>query len=101
MKLSPDGRWLYAALNGASEVAVLDTLDMTVVSRVAADSFPVGLDISPDGDFLWVTSQGVDGAGGNSVEVYAITVSSTPPAAQAPSHGEKFTGLQRVKPPVP
>jgi DNA-binding beta-propeller fold protein YncE len=96
MKLSRDGRWLYVALNGASQVAVVDTLTMTVASRIAADSFPVGLDISPDGSSLWVTSQGIDGAGGNSVEVFAVTVSSNiPPAA------EKLTGLQRVKPPVP
>lgn len=96
MKLSPDGKWLYVALNGASEVAVVDTAGMTVASRIAADSFPVGLDISPDGNSLWVTSQGIDGAGGNSVEVFAVTVSSgAPPAA------EKLAGLQRVKPPVP
>lgn len=98
MKLSPDGKWLYVALNGASEVAVVDTAGMTVVSRVAADSFPVGLDVSPDGGSLWVTSQGIDGAGGNSVEVYSVTFSSPAPAGAAAAD---LAGLQRVPPPIP
>ena len=98
MKLSPDGRWLYVALNGASEVAVVETSGMTVASRIATDSFPVGLDVSPDGGSLWVTSQGIDGAGGNSVEVYFITFSSSVPAGAAPAD---LARLQRVKPPVP
>ncbi len=97
MKLSPDGKWLYVALNGASEVAVVDTAGMTVASRMAADSFPVGLDISPDGGSLWVTSQGIDGAGGNSVEVYSVAVPSAGPPQASPAAG----GLQRVTPPVP
>ena len=101
MKLSPDGKWLYVALNGASEVAVVDTSGMTVASRIAADSFPVGLDISPDGAFLWVTSQGVDGAGGNSVEVFSVASSSAGPLTPAVQAAAGPTGLQGIKPSHP
>ncbi|MDO8805763.1 MAG: hypothetical protein Q7R35_15190 [Elusimicrobiota bacterium] len=78
MRLSPNGKWLFVALNADSQVAVVDAEKMEVVARVGADSFPVGMDVSPDGRFLWVTSQGIDGAGGNSVGIYEIT--TVPPA---------------------
>ena len=73
MRLSPDGRWAFAALHSDSQVVAVDLEKMAVTARIGADSFPVGLDISPDGRYLWVTSQGVDGAGGNSVEVFEVT----------------------------
>lgn len=73
MRLSPDGKFLFVALNADSQVAAVDAEEMRVVARVGADSFPVGMDITPDGRFLWVTSQGIDSAGGNSVEVFEIT----------------------------
>ena len=82
LRLSPDGKWLFTALNADSQIAVIDAENMELAARMAADSFPVGLDLSPDGSRLWVTSQGIDGAGGNSVEIYAVTYSSAgPPAA--------------------
>ena len=57
---------------------------MEVVARVGADSFPVGMDVSPDGRFLWVTSQGIDGAGGNSVEIFEIITVSAAPRHKVP-----------------
>lgn len=84
MRLSPDGKWLFVALNSASQVAALDAEKMTVVARVGADSFPVGMDISPDGRFLWVTSQGIDSAGGNSVEIFELTYSQPAPKYTVP-----------------
>ena len=84
MRLSPGGKWLFVALNSDSRVAAVDAKKMEVVARVGADSFPVGMDISPDGRFLWVTSQGIDGAGGNSVGVYEIRAASAAPRYQMP-----------------
>lgn len=72
-KVSPNGKYLFAAINNTSEVAVIQTEDLTVLSRVPVDSYPVGLSISPDGTQIWVTSQGKDGKGGNSVAVFQIT----------------------------
>lgn len=71
--LTPDGKWLFAAVKYASRVAVIDTLDMSLVTSVPTDSYPVGLDVSPDGGQLWVTAQGVRGRGGNSVSVYKLS----------------------------
>lgn len=84
MRLSPDGKWLYVALNSDSQVAVVDAEKMEVVARVGADSFPVGMALSPDGRFLWLTSQGIDGAGGNSVGIFEITTVTAAPRHKAP-----------------
>jgi DNA-binding beta-propeller fold protein YncE len=71
-KLSPDDKYLFAAVNQTSEVVAIRTEDMKMVSRIPVDSYPVGLDISPDGSQLWVTSQGHDGKGGNSVGIFQV-----------------------------
>ncbi len=70
--LSPDGFLLFATVNRRSKVAVIDTSTMKVLLNIPADSFPVGLDIAPDGSQLWVASQGRNGEGGNSVAVYSV-----------------------------
>ncbi|MDH4274720.1 MAG: beta-propeller fold lactonase family protein [Gammaproteobacteria bacterium] len=70
--LTPDGKYLFAALNLSSKVAVMRADTMQHLLDIPADSYPVGLDISPDGLELWVTAQGRKGYGGNSVMVYAI-----------------------------
>ena len=44
---------------------------MTQVGTLDADSFPVGLDISQDGHYLFSTSQARD-AGGNAVDIFRI-----------------------------
>ncbi len=76
IKTSPDGRFVFAAANQASEVVAIDTEQMKVVSRIAVDSFPVGLSLSPDGHSLWVTSQGRAHKGGNSVGVFQVQYKS-------------------------
>lgn len=73
LELSPDGRWLYVAINDSAEVVVLDAGTMSVVSRVRTDSYTVGLAVSPDGRRLVTTSQGKGGLGGNSVCVFDIS----------------------------
>lgn len=71
--VSPDGRYLFVAVNNHNKIAVVRTEDMVVVATVGADSYPVGMDISPDGTLLAVTSQGRSGGGGNSVMVYRVS----------------------------
>ena len=73
IELSPDGRYVFAAVNGRAQIVVVDTKSMEVVSRVRTDSYTVGLAVSPDGKQVWTTSQGRKGKGGNSVCVYAVT----------------------------
>jgi hypothetical protein len=45
---------------------------MQLLGSLDADSYPVGLDISPDGRHLFSTSQGRNGMGGNAVDIYRI-----------------------------
>ena len=71
-KLSPDEKYIFVAVNNSSEVAVVSTADLSVLARIPVDSYPVGLSVSPDGSRLWVTSQGKDHLGGNSVAIYQI-----------------------------
>ena len=69
-----DGKYLFAAVNNGSKVAVGRTSDMVVLTSIKADSYPVGMDISPDDKELIVTSQGKTGGGGNSVMIFSITI---------------------------
>jgi len=70
--LSPDGRFVFAAVNNACKVVCIDTQTMQKVCEIPADAYPVGMDISRDGKYLIVTSQGKENGGGNSVMVYCI-----------------------------
>jgi DNA-binding beta-propeller fold protein YncE len=72
IKLSPNGKYLFAAVNQGSELQSYQSQDMKLISRIPVDSFPVGLDISPDGSQVWVTSQGRNLKGGNSIGVFQI-----------------------------
>jgi DNA-binding beta-propeller fold protein YncE len=46
---------------------------MKVVATISADSYPVGMALSPDQKHLIVTSQGKKSGGGNSVMIFNIT----------------------------
>ncbi len=72
--LGPAGRAVYAAVNHESRVVALDARDLHKLLEVPADSFPVGVAVSPDGSRLWVTSQGIRLRGGNSITVYDIDI---------------------------
>ena len=70
--LSPDGRYVFAACNYASCIAVVDARQMKLLGTLPADSYPVGLDISADGRYLFSTSQGRRGLGGNAVDIFEV-----------------------------
>jgi DNA-binding beta-propeller fold protein YncE len=80
VSLSPDEKSLYAVLHGAGELARVDLDSFKVAARIPVSPRPVGLDVSPDGAYLGLTSQGgVDKSvkppaqfGGNSFEIYRI-----------------------------
>lgn len=75
VSLSPDGRIAYVACNTVSKLYAVDTRTMSVLTTIDVDSYPVGLDVSPDGRTVIVTSQGRPGAtgSGNSVSLYRVT----------------------------
>ena len=72
LALSPDGQLAFVACNTDSKVYVMDALAMTVVDTIRADSYPVGLAVSPDGRYVAVTSQGRNRKGGNAVNLYKV-----------------------------
>ncbi len=72
IEASPSGRFLFAACNTGSRLCAVDTRQMKMVASIACDSYPVGLDISDDGQYVIVTSQGRKHAGGNAVNIYQV-----------------------------
>lgn len=72
ISISPDGRYIFAACNSSSCLAVVDTETFKMIGSVPVDSYPVGLDISDDGRTVFVTSQGRNDRGGNAVNIFQI-----------------------------
>lgn len=72
LEISPDGRFLFVAVNHSSELVTLDATTLQVLLRISVDPFAVGLAIAPDLSAAVLTSQGRSGVGGNSVNVILI-----------------------------
>lgn len=72
LELSPKGDYIFVACNSGSALCVVDSMMMSR-GHMPADSYPVGLDISPDGKWLITTSQGRKGNGGNCVDIFQLT----------------------------
>lgn len=75
IEATPDGNYIFVACNFASKLMIVDARSMKPVGSIDVDSFPVGLDVSEDGRFVYVTSQGRKGRmpSGNCVDVYEIS----------------------------
>lgn len=74
IELSPSGKYIFAACNNASALYVVDAKEMKVLTSIPADSYPVGLDISKDGKYVFTTAQGHSGkGGGNAVDIFKVT----------------------------
>lgn len=73
LELSPDGRYIFVACNFDSKLCVVDAQSMKLIAKIDVDSYPVGLDVSADGTYVFVTSQGRVDRGGNAVNVYKVT----------------------------
>lgn len=78
LEMSPDGRYIFVACNSSSAIYVVDSHAMEVVASLRADSYPVGLAISPDGKLLVSTSQGRKGHGGNAVNLFRVEGMAAP-----------------------
>lgn len=80
LKVSPSGKYIFVACNTASAIYIVRESDMKLIGSIKVDSFPVGLDISPDGRYLVSTSQGRKGqGGGNAVDFFEISYSQPEP----------------------
>lgn len=74
IELTPDGHYVIAACNTESAICLVDTRTMTMVAKIKADSYPVGLDISSDGTTVITTSQGRSNGGGNAVDIFELKI---------------------------
>ena len=72
IEITPDGRYIVAACNYSSCLTIVDAHSLNVLATVPADSYPVGLDISKDGKYVYTTSQGRSDKGGNCVDIFRI-----------------------------
>ena len=72
IETSPDGRYIYAACNASSTLYVVDTQTFEVIAHMNADSYPVGLEASQDGHYVFTTSQGRSNGGGNCVDIFEV-----------------------------
>lgn len=72
IEASPSGRFIFAACNNVSRLYVVDTRTMKPIADIPVDSYPVGLDVSEDGRYVILTSQGRKGRGGNAVNIYEV-----------------------------
>lgn len=72
---SSEGNYVFACVNDDSKIVVVDRQTMKKVAEIAADSFPVGMEITADDKYLLVTAQGKTGkGGGHSVMVYKLVI---------------------------
>jgi YVTN family beta-propeller protein len=54
--LSPDERYLYAAVAGSDEIAVIDTQSNEVISAIATGKAPMGMAFDKDGELMFITN---------------------------------------------
>lgn len=92
LKVSPSGKYIFVACNTASAVYVVRTEDMKVIGHITADSYPVGLDVSPDGSMIVTTSQGRSGkGGGNAVNFFEVEYAEPETTQQTEGLGAFFS----------
>lgn len=71
LEISPAGDYIFVACNFGSMICIVDST-MQKVADIPVDSYPVGLDVSPDGKWMISTSQGRKKFGGNCVDIFEL-----------------------------
>jgi len=92
--ITPDGRYVFAACNMESKLYVVDTQTMKTVCKIDVDSYPVGMDLSSDGRYVFTTSQGRGNQGGNSVCIFEVEYKTPPTARHCANCGAQRTGSE-------
>ena len=92
ISITPNGRYVFAACNSSSALYIIDTQTMKVIAHTRVDSYPVGLDISSDGRYLFVTSQGRGNQGGNAVNIFEVQYKEAPVQKHCANCGALRTG---------
>jgi len=95
LELSPSGKYAFVACNNVSQLCVVDTRVMKQIASIEVDSYPVGLDISDDGRYVIVTSQGRGNDGGNAVNIYEVEYATPEVSPQAAKEEPTTTELNK------
>ena len=77
ISLSPDESRLYVALSGLNAVAVVDAVNEKVLGYLPTSWFPTKLEVSPDGETLYVVTARGYGAGPNGGKGFVVPVQGT------------------------
>jgi hypothetical protein len=103
IELSPSGHFVFAACHLVSKLFVVDTRTMKTVASIDVDSYPVGLDISNDGRYVIVTSQGrgTSGTSGNAVNIYEVEYSEPEPVLKNTDGAAVMETLEHRDAPAP
>lgn len=72
LDVSHDGSLLFVAVNDTSELVVVDSASLQIITRMTVDPYAVGLAVAPDSSAVILTSQGRSGRGGNSVNIITV-----------------------------
>lgn len=73
IEVSSDEKYVFAACNNSSSVAIISADDMVKVAEIKADSYPVGLALHKNNYLLISTSQAHPGVGGgNCVDIFYV-----------------------------
>ena len=70
VRISPDGSRLYVSTYGSNSIKVIDTGTNAVVGTIPVGTLPVGVDVSPNGAYVYVAN------GGGSVAIVSTTTNS-------------------------
>ena len=72
ISLSKDGSLFAIALNNDMEIALFKSNTLAEITRVKMGRYPVGIDISPDNHYIWVTYQTKNMLGADAVDIFKI-----------------------------
>jgi len=92
IETSPDGRYIYAACNASSTLYVVDTKTFQVIAHMNGDSYPVGLEVSQDGRYVFTTSQGRSNGGGNCVDIFEVKRAASSKGQKPPFYYQRPPG---------
>ncbi|HSN54076.1 MAG TPA: cytochrome D1 domain-containing protein [Candidatus Sulfomarinibacteraceae bacterium] len=93
---SPDGERLYVTMPAAGRMAVVDLSEFEVTASLDVGTGPLRLALQPDGRYLWVANDDLDGGGGGVTVVDTVTLERVRSVATGRGHHElAFTADSR------
>jgi YVTN family beta-propeller protein len=97
--VSADGRFVYTANSGSSDVSVIDTAVNKVTATIPAGPLASGADLTPDGKYLYVANSGDDTV--TVIDTGANKVAASIKVGESPLAFGKFITQGSPPPPPP